>query len=224
MGMKKIFILGTTEYAFMLNKMITQEDAFHILGHTCNASQVEDNREVCATHGVELFAFEELPAIEEKVCILNAIGYSHMNDTRKRLFQDCIERGYEPVNYISNRAIVLSEIEGRGNIVFPGAYIGTNVKVGEGNVFYTGAVMTHDIVVQDFNFIAANTTVGGVVSIGSNCFIGMGSTIRNRIHISDYTLVGAGAYLDHSTNREDVVVPARSVVLDRKSMEMSLTK
>ena len=221
--MRDIFILGTTEYAFMLHTMIEQEKEFHVIGHTCSAEQVENNRNVCTKHFTELFPFEELGTIINQVNILNAIGYSRMNETRKRMSFECINRGYSLVNYISKRAILLSELKGTGNIVFPGAYIGTNIQIGDGNVFYTGSVLTHDIEVGEFNFFAANSTIGGVVTIGSNCFIGMGATIKNRIEIADYTLIGAGAYVDHSSNKEDVIVPCRSVTLEKKSYEISLT-
>lgn len=221
-----IFILGTTEYAFMLRTMIEQEDQYRVLGHTCSRSQIEKNKAICCKHNAALFPFEELSQITKgkTVRVLNAIGYSNMNDTRKFMFQQCLEFGYEPINYKSDRATILSDVIGKGNIFFPGAYIGTNVKIGDNNVFYAGCVITHDIDICDHNFVAANATVGGVVNIGSNCFIGMGATVKNRIDIADYTLVGAGAYVAETTARGDVVVPPRSITLEKKSWDISLIR
>lgn len=225
-NMERIFILGTTKYAFMLRKMIEQERKFYVIGHTVSKNQIEEQKRICDKEEVKLFPFEELSCFisdNESVNILNAIGYSNMNDTRKKFFQLCKKRGYNVINYISDKAVVLTENLGEGNIVFPGAYIGTNVDIGNNNVFYAGCVMTHDIRIGDNNFIAANVTCGGEVNIGSNCFLGMGSVIRNRLNISNYSLIGASAYLDFSTKDKAVVVPNKSVLLEKSSLGISLT-
>lgn len=224
--MKRIFILGTTKYAFMIHSMIEQEQQYEVLGHTVSKSQIEKNKGICDSKGVQLCLFKSLNDyvdINESILVLNAIGYTNMNRTRQKMYDECLNLGYQPVNFISKRAIVLSEVSGVGNIIFPGAYIGTNVVIGNNNVFYAGSVMTHDIVIIDHNFIAANVTSGGEVKIGCNCFIGMGAVLRNRISIADYSLIGADAYVSHSTEEEEVIVPAKSISLDKSSFEMSLT-
>lgn len=224
--MEKIFILGATKYAFMLRKMIVQEKQYHVIGHTVSKKHIEIQRVCCEKEGIQIYPLEELKEYvcdNDKVNILNAIGYSDMNRIRMQLFKSCMDLGYNVVNYISNRAIVLSDEFGKGNIVFPGAYIGTGVKVGSNNVFYAGSVMTHDIQIGNHNFFAANITCGGEVNIGSNCFIGMGAVIRNRLRVSDYSLIGASAYLDFSTKEQAVVVPTKSVELNKSSLDVSLT-
>lgn len=223
--MEKIFILGTTEYSFMIHSMIEQEGQYEILGHTVSGSEYNRNFKLCHERGIQLYEFEQLKDYVnpgDSVNVLNTVGYSKMNQIREKMYNQCIDLGYRLVNYISSRSICLSAISGIGNIVFPGAYIGTNVKIGDDNVFYAGSVMTHDIKVGNHNFIAANSTVGGMVSISNNCFIGMGAVIRNKLIVADYTLVGAGSYLDVDTDKEDVFVPAKSVKLKKKSNEVNL--
>lgn len=222
---KRIFILGTTDYSFMIHTMIEQEGHYEIIGHTVSKDQVSQNSEKCREKGTLLFAFEELEGFVEhgeSVNVINTIGYSNMNQTREKMYAQCMELGYISINYVSSRSICLSEMEGNGNVVLPGAYIGTNVKVGNDNVIYSGVVLTHDICVGSHNFFAANSTVGGCSTIGDNCFIGMGAVIRNRLAVSDFTLIGAGGYLDTNTESEDVVVPPRSVKLNKKSREVNL--
>lgn len=223
--MKKVFIVGTTEYSFMIHSMIKQEGQYDVVGHTVNEKYIRENEDICKKKGTCLYPFEKLHdfvCASDSVYVVNTVGYSNMNRTRQKMYEQCIDLRYNPVNYISNRAICLSEIKGSGNIIFPGAYIGTNIDMGNNNVVYAGVVLTHDIVVGDHNFIAANSTVGGVVHVGNNCFIGMGSVIRNRVNISDYTLIGAGTYLDLDTGKEDVIVPPRAIKIKKKSSEVHL--
>ena len=208
----------------MIHEMIRREGVYNVIGHVCSESQIETNRYICQTHHVKLFSLERLGKRKNRVSILNTLGYSNMNQTREKLHQECKRLGYEIVNFISKMAIVLSKNIGEGNIILPGAYIGTNVRIGSGNVFYSGCVISHDINIGDFNFFAANSTVGGVVNIGSNCFVGMSATIKNRIDIANSTLIGAGAFLDHSTTEEEVVVPTKSITINKKSKEIKLAK
>ena len=42
--MKSIYILGTTEYSFMIHEMIRREGVYNVIGHVCSESQIETNR------------------------------------------------------------------------------------------------------------------------------------------------------------------------------------
>ena len=162
--MDKIFIIGTTEYSFMIHSMIEQEKQYEVVGHTVNEKYIEENEDICKKKGTRLYAFEKLHDFvysNDRVNVVNTVGYSNMNQMRQKMYEQCRALGYRSVNYISNRAVCFSEIHGSGNIIFPGAYIGTNVDMGNNNVVYAGSVLTHDIIVGDHNFIAANSTVGG---------------------------------------------------------------
>lgn len=224
--MKEIFILGATKYSFMIHTFIEQEKTYRIIGHTVNEKYIESAKLECKNRNISLYPLErlsEMATSDNIIYILNTLGYTNMNRTREMLSIQCEKLGYRLINYISSRAIVLSEITGNGNIVFPGAYIGTGVSVGNNNVFYAGTVMTHDITIGNNNFFAANVTSGGEVTIGNNCFIGMGATLRNRICLSDYSLVGAASYLSHNTKKMEVVVPEKSITLTKNSFQICLT-
>lgn len=224
--MDRIFILGTTKYSFMLHSMIEEEGQYQIIGHTVSRKYLEKNYRICNDNEAKLYPLEDLKKYvngNEKVKVLNTIGYTEMNQVRQRLFDECEKLGYESVNFVSSHALVFSNLIGKGNIILPGAYIGTNVNMGNNNVFYTGCVMTHDIEIGDNNFIAANVTVGGEVKIGNNCFVGMGAVLKNRITVNDFCLIGAATYLSHNLEREKVIVPPKSIVIEKKSIEMNLT-
>lgn len=223
---EKIIILGATKYSFMIHDMIESEHKYTILCHTVSKKDVNKYNNICFKNDTKLVPFEELTSCfkYEKIKILNTIGYSNMNRTRQAMSEKCLELGYQLINFISDKAIVSSNKIGVGNIVFPGAYIGTNVTLGDNNVIYAGSVLTHDITIYNNNFIVANSTIGGEVVINNNCFIGMGAVIKNRLEINDYSLIGAGSYVQRNVGFKQVVVPAKSLILDKNSDEIKLIK
>lgn len=223
--MEKIYILGTTKYSFMIHQMILQENAYDVLGHTVSEFDVERYRNICRKNNTNIVALEDLfdqVHKGENVKILNTLGYSKMNTVRQKLYQLCNSHGVESVSYISSRATVLSNDIGKSVIILPTAYIGPSVRIGNNTTIYSMAVLTHDIKVGENCFIAANVTCGGEVKIQDNCFIGMGATIKNQITLAPFTLVGAGAYVAKDSGIYDVVVPVRSVTLEKKSIEVSI--
>ena len=58
--------------------------------------------------------------------------------------------------------------------------------------------------------------IEGKTIVKNNCFLGIQSAVRGNRILEDYTLIGAGAYMNHSTQKEGVYVPARTVRLENK--------
>jgi len=52
----------------------------------------------------------------------------------------------------------------------------------------------------------------------------MGAVIKNRLEINDYSLIGAGSYVQRNVGFKQVVVPAKSLILDKNSDEIKLIK
>lgn len=219
---KQIYIIGTTDFSFMVGEFIKLENQYSVIGYVVSANQYNDNVTRCAKKNVELFCLEDIltECGNKPIYILNTIGYTKMNSIREKISQLCRESGVCMVNFISKKALNYGLIKGTNNIIFPGAYVGSNVSIGDDNVIYAGVVLTHDIKVKNNNFIAANSTIGGNVVVNNNCFIGMGSTIRNSVNINNYTLIGAGCYVKCDTRVESVIVPSKSIELDKKSTEV----
>jgi sugar O-acyltransferase (sialic acid O-acetyltransferase NeuD family) len=219
--MDKIVIFGTTQFSYMLHKMIEREDAAEVVAYTINERYMDRDSKNTYKQSL-LYPFEQLdksfPPNEYKILI--SIGYTKMNSLRNEIANECKKKGYEIFSFISKSSTILTELNGIGNIVLPGAYIGCSVEVGDHNVFYTGSIVTHDIKVKNYTFIAAGCTVGGNVTIGSNCFLGMNSTIKNGVSIADFSLIGASSYIDKDTEPFSVYVPERSIKLEKCSTEM----
>lgn len=172
---------------------------------------------------VSLISFEKLETYypPNEVEVILGIGYSQMNDVRKKMFFACKKRGYNIASFVHPTAVVSKDIVlGEGNIILENTVIQPFVEIGAGNLFWHNVKIAHDDKIGSFNTFAQNTSVAGVVNIGNNCFFGNSSIILNRKNIADYTLVGAGAICKADTNPYDVIVPAKGVVLEhRKSID-----
>ncbi|MBR3624011.1 MAG: hypothetical protein IKN43_11780 [Selenomonadaceae bacterium] len=159
------------------------------------------------------------------IVILVAVGYSDMNQNRKKIFYRIMENGWKIGSYINPDAIVRADTAcfGEGNIVFEGVIIGAGCKLGDGNVFYSGSTLAHHSQVGNFNFLAVRSSVAGRVEIGDECFFGNNCCTKDYISISDKTLIGAGCYLDSDVNISGgVFVPQRNVKLKKSSVEIKL--
>ena len=89
-------------------------------------------------------------------------------------------------------------------------------KIGSGNLLWDHVLISHDCVVGDFNTFSSYADLCGYVTIGSNGYYGKHCVIQEHADIADYTLIGANALAKGKTQPYQVVVPARSVVLEHK--------
>lgn len=221
---REIYIIGTTDFSFMIGEFIELENQYNVVGYAVSASEIEKNIIRCQDRNVKLFCLEDIlkQNKDNQLYLLNTIGYTKMNSTHERISCFCRENGAKMINFVSKNALNYGIIKGTNNLILPGAYIGTNVFLENDNIVYVGTVLTHDIQIGNNNFIAANCTVGGNVKVKNNCFIGMGTTIKNSVIIDSYTLVGAGCYVKNNTKAESVIVPNKSIELNKKSIEMKI--
>ena len=96
------------------------------------------------------------------------------------------------------------------------------MKIGDNNVLWSGNHIGHDVVIGDNVYITSHVVISGFTRIENNCFLGVNSTYRDDITISKYSLIGASASVMKSTNEYDVVMPARSTVLSKKSTDINI--
>lgn len=214
MGLKLI-IMGTTPFSIMLYKIIEKEQFASVLAFTTGRAFMDKTE----LEGIPIVAFEELSdSFDMNQCmILNTIGYSQMNDIRKKVFFQIREEGYKLCTFISANANVY--------IIMPGAFVGPYVELGVSDIIYANVSLTHHITIGDFVFIGSGCVVGGNVKIGDNCFVGLNSTIKNKAKIPSYTLIGSGTnVLSSITEGKGAVYvgnPARCLA-DKRSVDVKI--
>ena len=78
-------------------------------------------------------------------------------------------------------------------------------------------MISHHCHVGNFNYFAPGVVVSGRVNILERCFFGSNSTIANDVTIETEVLVGAGAYVYKGLKRQEVFVPHRGQVIEKRS-------
>lgn len=213
--MKKVVIFGPTDLGRLLKYYIESDGCNReVVAFTVDRKYMNE----AEFWGLPVVPFEELlgkysPDEHE---ILIAIGNSRMNETRKEVFLKCKSAGYQIASYIHPSCSIHSQDIGEGNILLENCLVYPYAKIGCGNLMWDHVLISHDCTVGDFNTFSSYADLCGYVKIGNCGYFGKHCILNDAIEIADYTLVGAAAYAKKSTAPYDVVVPARSVVLEHK--------
>ncbi len=211
----KLIIFGNEDLARLVYYYVKKDDPTRTVeAFTVNEKYIKEES-FC---GLPVIPFENIEKMypPEDYEILLAVGYSHMNDIRKTIFEKCKEKGYNLANYIHS-SVSNNDIEmGEGNIILESCLLYPYAKMGNGNFLWDHILISHDVVVGDFNLFTSYADTSGYVTIGNNCFLAKHCIIKEHVKIADYTLVGANAYVSKDTNEYDVIVPARSLTLENK--------
>ena len=115
-------------------------------------------------------------------------------------------KAIDPSVILSRQSIV-----GDGSMVFQGAIVQANSRIGRHVIINTAASVDHDCVVDDFVHIAPHSTLCGFVRVQQGAYIGAGATIIPGITIGARAIVGAGAVVIRDVPPNTVVagVPAK---------------
>lgn len=213
--MKDIIIFGANDLGRLLKYYLENDhDRRAIAAFTMNKEYIANDMFL----GFPVVPFESINETypPDAYEILIAIGNSKMNDIRKKIFFECKEKGYGVASYYHSSCSIHSKDIGEGNIFLEHCLVYPFAKVGQGNLFWDHVLISHDCVVGNFNTFSSYADLCGYVVIGNNGYFGKHCIINEYSTIADYTLVGANAYAKKVTNPYDVVVPARSIILDNK--------
>ena len=82
---------------------------------------------------------------------------------------------------------------GEGTVVFAGAVLQAESKLGNHVIVNTGATVDHDCRVEDFAHLCPGVHLAGQVHIGQGCLLGTGAAVIPGKTVGNWTIVGAGA-------------------------------
>lgn len=214
--MRNLIIFGDTPFAERLFKYISIEAKDKVIAFTQEKSFIS-RKEI---QGIPVVPFEELDEhFKEDFEIIIGIGYTQMNQLKKKIYKMCKEKKYKVGTYISSNAIVYSDEFGEGCFIAPGVVIGPNCSMGVCNYIASSAILSHDNALGDFNFLSTNAVFGGNAKVENNCFFGLHSTVKDGITIASDNLFGSCANVLESTSYVGGVFvgnPARQLI-DKES-------
>lgn len=218
----KLVIIGNTSNAKLAHFYFQNDSVYDVVAFSVNREYISEGF-FC---GLPVIPLEEIETTypPDMFDVFIAVGYSGMNKIRENLYTKCKELGYRMPNYISSRSSFLTkETIGDNNLILEDNTIQPFVKIGSNNVLWSGNHIGHDSVIGDHCFITSHVVVSGFVRIKNNCFLGVNSTLRDAIVVERESLIGAGAVIMKDTVEKGVYLPAKTVLLDKRSDEIQIS-
>ncbi len=203
--MKPIVLFGAGKIAEVFSACIERDEAFEIIGYTCDAEYADEQ----SFRGKPLLPFEEAPNAfpPDQTDMLIAVGYHDCNRLRAQRTEAAREAGYRLVSYISNRALLHPGVTcGENTVVLDGAMIQEGSRLGDGVFLWDGALVGHHSDVGDFCWITGSAAVGGSVRMGPRCFLGLHATVGHGIAVGEACMLGAGTLLTRDLAAGNVLV------------------
>ena len=219
---KKLIIIGNTSNAKLAHFYFNSDSEYNIVGFSVNTEYISSPK-FC---DLPVFPLENLSKShpKEDFYLFVSIGYSNMNNTRKRIYLECKNMGYSMANYISSSCNFLTDREiGDNNFILEDNTIQPFVEIGSNNVIWSGNHIGHDVKIMNHCFITSHVVISGFTIIKNNCFIGVNSTLRDDILIAPYSLIGAGVTIMDSTNENDVYLAPKPFKLDKLSTDLKIS-
>jgi sugar O-acyltransferase (sialic acid O-acetyltransferase NeuD family) len=219
--MAKVIIFGLGDIAQIADYYFRIDSDHEVVAFTVDKDYMTSKE----FEGRTVIPFEEIekthPPSEYKMFI--AVSYAKMNKVRAEKYRQAKAKGYELVSYISSRCSYLSQNPcGDNCFIFEDNTIQPFVKIGNNVTLWSGNHIGHHSVIEDHNFISSHVVVSGHCRIHSFCFIGVNATLGHKVTVAEETLIGAGVVQTKDTMAKGVYVPAKSILLDKKSDEINL--
>jgi sugar O-acyltransferase (sialic acid O-acetyltransferase NeuD family) len=151
-----------------------------------------------------------------------AIGYSRTNRARRAVYEQCKQKGYELITYVSSRAERAAEVELGDNVfVFEHNVLQPYVRIGNDVILWSGNHVGHDSTIGDHCFVASHAVISGNVTIGEGCFVGVNATFRDGVTVAPDCVIGAGALIMKDTEPGGVYSVKGTEPIGKKSWELT---
>jgi len=216
----KSIIIGTTDLANQLYFKIKKYTTINVVAFSVNKDYIQCNS-FLGLPVVELETLEQCyPPAEYNIYI--AIGYTQMNQTRQKIYENLKPKGYEFPNFIYPTAITDYETIGEANIILANTMLDCFVRIGNGNIVCQYSTIGHNSVIGDFNFFAPYVCIGGHSQIGNLSFFGTHAIVKSGVRVGNKTMLGASVYLNKNCVENSVIVPAQPTFINRPGLEVKL--
>jgi len=198
--------LEVTETLRQANGRSMRPERFNVLAYVDDSEWTRDER----FQGCHVVTLDDAARHFADAGMIVAVGNTRV---RRVLVERAARAGFDffPA-IISPRADMYHGAEvAQGCIVFAGAIISTNARLGRHVHVNHKALLAHGVQVGDFSTIAPCAAVAGDARIGAGCWIGMHAGVREGTIVSHGVTVGMGAMVvrDMPPNVSVIGVPAR---------------
>ena len=201
---KDIYLIGAGGHAKVILALL------EALGRKC-LGIYDDNEQ---RYGTTLLGVPVIGTVREipDRCDISAVIAIGDNATRKRIAE--IFRNICWATLIHPHSWVHGSVKiDKGSVVFAGAVVQPDTRIGKHSIVNTSASVDHDCQIGDFCHIAPGCHLAGGVHINNLTFIGVGAVVIPKISIASNTVVGAGASVvnDLAYSGTYIGVPAKEI-------------
>ncbi len=190
--MDKLVIFGTSKYTDLAEHYFETYTDYKICGYTVNSSYLTDLQ----YNGKPVVAFEEVQAHfpPEEYSIFIALGAHRVNETRKKLYYECKEKGYRFASFIHPKALIdPTAVIGEHCIIMENVVVHAFCEIGKNSIFFPHSAITHHSCVGAHSFVSSGVIIGGCSKVGERAFIGMSTVINSYGNIGDGCFLASGS-------------------------------
>ncbi len=149
------------------------------------------------------------------VTIAIAVGFSEMNDIRKRITDTLKNQGFKLFRFIHKSFELHRNVTvGEFGFILNNTTIHCNSRIGDSVFIASGVNIGHDCVVGDYSWLNSGVSLAGGVSIGEHCFMGVNACVAHGVSVAPYTYIGANTLVTKNTQLGDVVVTQAGEIFD----------
>lgn len=221
MGGSRVVIFGTSGLAEMAHFYFTHDSDHEVVAFSVTGDHLADPE----YKGLPVVPFENITDSHppDEYAMYVAVGYGNVNRDRAAIYERAKGLGYELVSYISSKASFWDANEiGDNCFIFEDNTIQPFAKIGNDVVLWSGNHLGHWAEIGDHCFVSSHVVISGHTKIGPYSFLGVNSTFRDGIRVGASNVIGAGATIMRDTNDDEVYVPERPRLLNKKSHEITL--
>ena len=217
--MNRVVIFGSGQFARIASIYLSKDSPYEVAAFTIHESHLRETELM----GLKIVPFEKIHETHppDKFAMFVAMGFKRVNKARAEIYEQCKQKGYQLISYISSKAAHWGEIEvGDNCFIFECNVIQPFVKIGNDVIIWSGNHIGHHSEIGDHCFIASHAVISGNVRVGSHCFIGVNATFKDGVSIAPECVIGAGATILTDTKKQGVYPGARSRALNKLSFEI----
>lgn len=192
---KKLVIFGVGETAVMLYNCFTHDSNYEVCAFTVNKAYIKTD----TLRNLPVIDFDEIETAfpPDRYEMFVAISSTNVNSLRKRIYNECKNKGYTFANYISSRADVGYEVVfGNNCAVMENTSIQQFTKIGNDVIIFNNNVIGHSSVIGDHVFISSCIAMSGYCKIGESCFLGVNSTFNVGVVVGDFCYIGMSTVIE----------------------------
>ena len=217
--MSKLIIFGTGQLAEIAFYYFTKDSPYKIEAFVIDDNFVKEelfqNKPVIPFSDLNTKNFKS-----SEYFFFVAIGYSKMNDLRKKKYFDIKTMGYKFANYVSSKSNIYTDKIGENCFILENNVVQPFVIIKDNVILWSGNHIGHHSIIESHVFISSHVVISGNSLIGESTFIGVNSSIANGVKIGKSNFLNLNTCIKKDTADNSVFNSKQSEVLKINSKNL----